>query len=60
MNGLLYYPIANLFKHLFFFPVTWDDFFVIWVPVLCFPPYNSVVTPAKGIRMPMGCSCIST
>ncbi len=59
MHGLLYYPFANLFKNMFFFPVTWDDLFVIWVPVLCFPLYNSVVTFAKGFRMPWKWCCSS-
>jgi hypothetical protein len=57
MNGLLYYPLANLFKHLFFFPVSLDEIFVNWVPVLCFPLYNCVVTPAKRFRMRLGWSC---
>ena len=54
MDGLLYYPLANLFKHLFIFPVSRDENFVYWVPVLCFPLYNCVVTPAKRFRMGLG------
>lgn len=51
MHGLLYYPLANLFKHLFVFPVSRDEIFVNWVPVLCFPLYNCVVTAAKRFRI---------
>lgn len=57
MNGLLYYPIANLFKYLFSLPVSPGVINAIWVPVLCFPLHYSVVTHGKGIRIASVCVC---
>jgi len=58
MHGLLYYPVANLFQHLIFFPVSLGGFFATWVPVLCFPLYNLVVTPVKRIKMHLIGCCV--
>lgn len=55
MHGLLYYPVANLFKDLFSLPVSLGENFATWVPVLCFPLHNIVVTSAKRFKMHLDC-----
>jgi hypothetical protein len=58
MNGLLYYPVANLFKYLFFFSASHGGIFPQRVPVFLWNPLDCVVATLPGrIRMRSGVAC---